>query len=115
MEGSLMHGFLRHGSRTGGPSSTRCRFVVRHPPGTPLALVFRERFAFLGSEASMTPEYTGRIAELERLTTLLAQQRDRMVHAEDRQFAEILLQSAMAKVCALKTQSAAPAPTPRAA
>jgi hypothetical protein len=62
----------------------------------------------------MTPDYTGRIAELERLTALLAQQRDRMAHADDRQFAEVLLQSARAKVCALKAQSVAPA-APRAA
>jgi hypothetical protein len=63
----------------------------------------------------MTPDHTGRIAELERLTTLLAQQRDRMAHADDRQFAETLMQSAMAKVCALKARAVSPAPPPRAA
>jgi hypothetical protein len=63
----------------------------------------------------MTSDCTGCIAELERLTALLAQQRDRMAHADDRQFAEVLLQSAMAKVCALKAQAAAPAAAGRAA
>lgn len=63
----------------------------------------------------MTPDHSGRIAELERLTALLTQQRDRMAHAEDRQFAETLLQSAMANICALKAQSVAPAPAPQAA
>lgn len=62
----------------------------------------------------MTPDHTGRIAELERLVALLTQQRDRMAHADDRQFAEVLLQSAMAKVCALKAQALSPAPAPQA-
>jgi hypothetical protein len=98
--------------------------AVLHLPGADLssAILWARRLLlpslgtvrFWGSEAWRTPDYTGRIAELERLTVLLTQQRDRMAHADDRQFAEVLLQSAMAKVCALKAQSVAPAPALRA-
>jgi hypothetical protein len=85
------------------------------PAGTPLALTPAEGAFALGIGGSMRPGQTDHIGELEQLTNVLTQQRDQMEHGESRRFAETLLQSAMAKVCAEKAQHTVPAPEKRAA